>query len=356
MTGRLAAARALLRKHRCTHLLVSDPVDVEYLCGFHSSRVRALICPENSLLVTDFRYQEAAIAFCEKNPAWNFILIEEDESSCIASCLPPRSTVGFQSDVVTVDELARLTKECSGAVFVPVAGDVSDLFVRKTPAEISLMKRAAAIGDRALARLWPLLSPGITEQASAGLLEALCRELGSEKPSFDTIVLFGKRSALPHGVPGSARLKKGDFILVDFGCVVDGFCSDMTRTVVFGTASLRQREIYGVVQEAQAAACAAARSGRTGASLDSVGRAVIAKAGYGSRFGHSLGHGVGRRIHENPRVAKKNGARLPEGSVVTIEPGIYLPGFGGVRIEDMVVLGPTGAKRLTRSPRDLLEL
>jgi Xaa-Pro aminopeptidase len=196
----------------------------------------------------------------------------------------------------------------------------------------------------------------MTELDIMRILENLCAEYGSEKPAFDTIVLFGKRSALPHGRPGKRRLRAGDFVLVDFGCTVNGFCSDMTRTFVYGRASNEQREIYGIVFQAQSRARKAARAGLTGKELDAVARDLITKNGYSDFFGHGTGHGIGLRVHESPRVNKKNDAALPENCVVTIEPGIYIPNMGGVRIEDMAVLQKHGAAALTHSPRKLVEL
>lgn len=218
------------------------------------------------------------------------------------------------------------------------------------------MRRAARIGDAAFARIVTELRPGISEHETALLLEEHCRALGSEGPSFDTIVLFGARSALPHGRPGSARLKRGDFVLLDFGCMLGGLCSDMTRTVVFGKASETQTRVYKTVLSAQTVGRKAVRAGVGVAEVDKAARDVIIAAGYGDFFGHATGHGVGRRIHEAPRVAQKSKAVLTPGAVVTVEPGIYLPDVGGVRIEDMVVVTGSGANVLTRAPRQLMEI
>jgi Xaa-Pro aminopeptidase len=354
--NRLHSALKILRTHRCTHLLVSDTVDVEYISGFSSSNVLLLISPKNRLLFTDFRYQEAADGFCKRERSWEFVLIKQDDYSALAAHVPPRSRIGFQSDVVTVEELARMEKAVAGATFVPLSAEISDIAIPKAAAEIAAMKKAAAIGDKAFHRILRTLKPGVTEEATARALDRCCGDLGSEKPSFETIVLFGARSAMPHGKPGPARLKKGDFALFDFGCTVNGFCSDMTRTVVAGKPSARQRELYGLVKRAQAAARKAARPGMAASALDAVARTMIADAGFGEAFGHGLGHGVGRRIHERPRVSSKSTAILQAGSVITIEPGIYLPGVGGVRIEDMALLTPNGARILTGSPRELIEV
>jgi Xaa-Pro aminopeptidase len=337
-------------------MLITDVVDVNYVSGFSSSRALLLIGRKANHLYTDFRYREAADRFCMKNPEWKFSLIKDNEFSFLAGQLPPRCSVAVQSDVMTVDEYNRLRRAYPRVRFVPLSGEISDLASAKNRREIGLMRAAARIGDAAWRRFGARLKPGITEQEAAGILDGIGAKLGSEKPSFDTIVLFGKRSSLPHGRPGPGKLKRGDFILVDFGCTVSGFCSDMTRTVVFGAASKRQREIYGIVKEAHDAALAAARCGLSARALDAVARSIIEKAGYGGSFGHGLGHGVGRRVHERPRLSPLSGDILPEGSVVTIEPGIYLPGFGGVRIEDMALLRKKGSCLLTSSPCELIEI
>jgi Xaa-Pro aminopeptidase len=353
---RLLAARKIINAHRCTHLLVTDVVDVEYISGFSSSNVMLLISPRENLLFSDFRYREAAEAFCKRERAWEFVQIAQGAYAALVSRLPPKARVAFQSDVVTVDELKKMERAVRRARFVPVAAEITAIGVVKTAEEIEGMRRAAAIGDRAFSRICRTLRAGVTERAVARALDRICLDLGSEKPSFDTIVLFGARSAMPHGRPGESRLHKGDFVLFDFGCTVNGLCSDMTRTVVFGKASAKQREHYAVVKRAQAAARKEARAGMAASKLDAVARDCITNAGYGEAFGHGLGHGVGRRIHEQPRLSPKSTERLLSNSVVTIEPGIYLPGEGGVRIEDMALLGSKGAEILTRSARELIEV
>jgi Xaa-Pro aminopeptidase len=274
----------------------------------------------------------------------------------LTKALPPGSTVGFQSDVVTVNELAQLKKELRRVRFVPITREVTDISCSKEPSEIAAMQAAAAVGDKALKRLLAHMRPGVTEREVAAKLDRFCADCGSEKPSFDTIVLFGARSSLPHGRPTDQRLKRGDFVLIDFGCTVSGFCSDMTRTFVCGEASARQRLIYDCVKKAHDDALAVARPGPSAAALDSVARAIIKKAGFANAFGHGLGHGVGRRIHERPRLSAASKDSLPEGCVITIEPGIYLPRFGGVRIEDMALLTGKGPRLLTSFPRELIEL
>jgi Xaa-Pro aminopeptidase len=357
---RLAMARSLATEFKCTHLLVSDPADVAYLSGFVSSNAYLLLSDRDTdrdnILFTDFRYQVAAQDHCAKNPQWRFVLIKDAVFKRLGAEIPRKGVVGFQSDIMTVDAFGKMKKALPGRRLAPIAQRISDLSIVKTTAEVTAMKKAARIADAALLKFCTLLKPGMTEKEAAAKLDQLCGQGGSEKPSFDTIMLFGRNSALPHGRPGPKALEKGDFVLVDFGCTVDDFCSDMTRTFVFGAASDRQQELYNLVKRAQYSARKAARAGMAARDLDAVGRSIIQKAGYGEQFGHGLGHGVGRRIHERPRLSEKSTCQLQAGSVFTIEPGVYVPGFGGVRIEDMVLLTKNGPELLTHFPRDLQSL
>jgi Xaa-Pro aminopeptidase len=354
--SRCSQARALMRKQECSCLFVSDPVDVENLSGFHSSHAFLLFTRTTQRLFTDFRYQEAAAAFCRARKSWKYSIVKADDYSFIARYAGARPAIAFQSDIVTVDLLKKIKKAAPHARLVPLPAAVSDLSAVKGRSEIRQIARAAAIGDRALDVWRRRVRPGITEREAALALDRICMALGSEKAAFDTIVLFGPRTALPHGRPGNRRLKKSDFVLVDFGCTVEGFCSDMTRTFICGAASRRQRAVYGTVAAAQAAACVAARAGMIAKELDRTGRRVIEQAGYGESFGHSLGHGVGRRIHEAPHITTRSDEVLARGNVITIEPGIYLPGFGGVRIEDTVVITGRGNRRLTKFTKELIQL
>ena len=355
MASRVKAVRKIIAERECTHALVTDAADVFYVSGFRSSGATLLIAPRQLDLFADFRYKAAAQEFC-LGGKWRFTMIEGGGFGYLKKRIRPLSVVGIQSDAVTVDQYEDLKKALPGVKLMPLSGDVADVAMRKLPSEIESMKAAARIGDRALKALMPHIKKPVTEASLARTLDGLCAEFGSEKPSFDTIVLFGERSALPHGRPGERRLRDGDLVLIDFGCTVDGFCSDMTRTFVYGPASEGQRAIYNAVLRAQRCACLAARAGMKCCELDGVARSSIEESGYGDLFGHGTGHGVGLRIHERPRLAKSVETALPENSVVTVEPGVYMPGVGGVRIEDMVVLRKGGSTAITHSPRKLTEL
>jgi Xaa-Pro aminopeptidase len=355
-SSRLTSVKRLLRLKKCSHILLTDSIDVEYLCGFRSSSVFALLSARENILLSDFRYKEAALAFCAANSQWRFIQTTENDFSILRGLCPVGSVIGFESSEISVDRFDALRKKLNKRKFVKLADSLENIFAVKEKFEISSMRKAAHIGDEALKRTLRYLKTGVSEKEIALRLEEECRACGSEKPSFDTIMLFGARSALPHGKPSDARLKNGDFVLCDFGCTVNGFASDMTRTVVFGKAGLRQKEIHGIVLDAQKHAKDFVREAVAARDVDKCARDLIGKAGNAQWFGHATGHGVGRRIHEPPRISRTNTGLLKNNMVITVEPGIYIPGFGGVRIEDMVVVGPAGGRALTNAPRNLIEV
>ncbi|MBD3345907.1 MAG: M24 family metallopeptidase [Chitinivibrionales bacterium] len=353
---RIADARELLRSKKLSYLLISDPTDVEYISGFHSSNVHALISSRRSVLISDFRYRKAATGHCKQHPAWQFFEIKESSFTFLNKLLRKGARLGVQSNFLTVDQYDRLKKQCSKATIVKLRNEIPGLFLSKSDTEIKAARIAAGIADQALNRLLPRLRPGISEQEAASRLEKYCLESGSERPSFDTIVLFGTRSALPHGMPSKRTLKHRDIILIDFGCTHQGLCSDMTRTFTCGEASRLQRRMYNIVLQAQKKALAGIKAGVRARDIDKIARDYINKHNYGDQFGHATGHGVGRRIHENPRIAKKDTTLLHNGIMITVEPGIYSPRAGGVRIEDMAVVRDDGSQILTHFPKELIEL
>ena len=353
--SRLAAIKGLLAGGPYTRILLSDLADIEYLAGFRSSNVYCVISRRRNFLCSDFRYRSAALAFCRRHREWKFLEIKENDFSFLRNSLGMPSVAGFQPDAISVGAFSRLRRACPGVRFARLPAAFEDIFVPKTRLEIGCMRRAAAIGDKVFGEMICRAQPGITERELAAFCEDRCRKHGSERPSFDTIVLFGRRAALPHGIPSDARLAAGDWVLCDFGCTVEGFASDMTRTFVMGRASARQKRVYNVVLRAQEAARRRVAAGVLVSKVDKCARDVIAAAGYGPLFGHATGHGVGLRVHEKPRLAASDKSILQPGTVVTIEPGIYDPRFGGVRIEDMVVVKKGGGETLTASPRGLIE-
>ena len=240
--------------------------------------------------------------------------------------------------------------------WVPLGEELSLLRAVKDEGEIEKLARAEQIGDEAFSYILTQIKPGITELEIAAKLEYYMKSHGAQEKGFDTIAASGLHSAMPHAVPSEKVLEKGDFLTLDFGCKYQGYCSDMTRTVVIGKANEKQKEIYKIVLEAQEAALAGLRAGMTGAEGDALARKVIEEAGCGDYFGHGLGHSVGLEIHEKPALSPKDQTILRPGIIETVEPGIYIPGLGGVRIEDMTVITENGIKNLTSSPKELIEL
>lgn len=243
-----------------------------------------------------------------------------------------------------------------GIELVPLSDFMLDLRAVKDEGELELLAAAAAIADKAFDHILGFLKPGISERRVALELQRYMEDLGASGPSFETIVASGVRSSMPHGVASEKLLEEGDFITMDFGCVYKGYCSDITRTVVLGTASPRQREIYGIVLEAQLAGVEGIRAGISGRQADALARDIIAAKGYGEQFGHGMGHGVGLAIHESPRAAVGSKDIFVENNIITVEPGIYIPDWGGVRIEDMLVVKEGCSRNLTSSPKELIEI
>ena len=340
-------------------LVVSHPANIRYLTGFSGSAGLLLVCRQGTLFITDFRYETqsreeigalARIVIDGAGPWERLLKLLPD--------YPLVRSVGFEGHVVTVREAERLAAEEAGAWrFQPKTGLVEDLRVAKAPEEIEAIRAAGAVATSALEEASGTVRAGQTELEVAALLEAALRRHGSEDYPFPTIIASGPRAALPHARTSSRVVARGEFLLVDFGAVVDGYASDVTRTFVVGAPpSGRQTEVFALVQRAQRVALEGLRAGLTGREGDALARDVIAAAGHGPAFGHSLGHGLGLEVHEAPRLARTAEQALPEGAVVTVEPGVYYSDWGGVRIEDDVVLGPGGATLLTQFPRDLLVL
>ncbi|MGH7442394.1 MAG: M24 family metallopeptidase, partial [bacterium] len=264
--------------------------------------------------------------------------------------------VGFEASHVTVAQHQWLLKQAPDRVWVPLGGVVESLRLLKDPSEQAALAAAGRVADRVFHHILPFIKPGAVERDLASEMEHFMRRQGAEGPSFETIVASGWRSALPHGIASSKRLAKGDMVVFDFGCRLDGYCSDMSRTVCVGQPSALQRKIYRIVQQAQAAGLKAIRPGQPSGAVDLAARSLIRRAGYGDHFGHGTGHGVGREVHEDPRVGPKAPEILKPGMAITCEPGIYLDGRFGVRIEDLALVTETGHRNLYRSSKELLVL
>lgn len=354
MQQRLELLRAFIAEQKLDSLLVSKSQNRRYFSGFTGSAGVLLITAHTAQLITDFRYIEQA-----SNQAQEFEIVRHGNSiyetvGRLVSELNAKK-IGFETDYVSFEVHGQLSKALGPVELSPVKLD--GLRAQKDQTEMALIKQAVAIADAAFAHVLDVIRIGMSELDIAFELETRMRKLGSEKPAFDTIVASGKRSALPHGTATNKLLEAGDFVTMDFGAVYQGYHSDMTRTLVMGSATDKQKQVYQTVLTAQIEGVKAVRSGRLCHEVDATARGIITAAGYGEYFGHGLGHCVGLMIHEDPRLSPTNETgRLAENMVVTVEPGIYIPDWGGVRIEDIVVVTATGCDILTTSSKQLIEI
>jgi Xaa-Pro aminopeptidase len=354
---RLAMLSDALTAAHLDGLLVTSAANVRYLTGFSGSSGLLFVTPRESLFVTDFRYQTQAVEeigdlariVIESQSLWTGLWQN-------LSQLTHLDVAGFESAHLVHRDFQRLLESGSRYQWRPMLDLVESLRERKDADELRRIRDAVETAERALDLVIPDIGAGMTELEVAGRLEGALRHAGTDGFPFPSIVASGPNAALPHARPTARRLERGDFLLMDFGAVVRGYCSDITRTFVIGKASDEQREVHGIVRLANERAARALRPGMSGRDADGVARGYIEDRGFGEMFGHSLGHGIGLEVHEAPRLARTAEAPLVEGAVVTVEPGIYRPGWGGVRIEDDVHLGPGGAQVLTRFTRERMEI
>lgn len=351
---RLASLAALLTQEQLDGLLVCSAANIRYLTGFSGSSALLMASPLERLLITDYRY--AAQVRTEVGDLARIVIEEQSLWTALWQQLPAMRTriVGFESTHLVHRDFQRLLEAGTRWQWRPTTGLVEGLRERKDETELGCIREAVVRAEAALTGTLERIRVGMSELEIAGMLEAALRQQGSDGFPFPTIVATGPNSALPHARPTARALHAGDLLLIDFGARIDGYCADITRTFVAGTADARQREVHDVVRGANEHASRTVRSGITGRDADRVARGYIEDRGFGEWFGHSLGHGIGLEVHEAPRLARTTDAVLMEGAVVTVEPGIYLPEWGGVRIEDDVHLGSDGGHVLTQFPRELI--
>lgn len=349
--SRVDRLRSLMQEDGIEALLISSPYNRRYISGFTGSSGLVLITGAANYLLTDFRYmsqapaQAAGFQVVEHAPRAIETVKELLEGAGIGS-------VYFEQDHVVYSEHTAWAKSLGTIALLPGRALVEQLRMIKDEQEVAIMQRAALLADQTFDYIAGLLKPGMRESDIALEMEVFMRSRGATSSSFDTIVASGERSALPHGVASERILQANEFVKLDFGALLDGYCSDLTRTVFLGNKPTdKHTEIYEIVLEAQLHALSGIRPGMTGREADELARSVIAKAGYGEQFGHGTGHGLGMEIHEAPRLSKLSETILTPGMAVTVEPGIYIPGFGGVRIEDDIVITDSGIKILTASPK-----
>lgn len=338
-------------------VLLMDDRDIYYATGFLPTDSAALVGAEGAWLVTDSRYIEAAQK--QAAPGVEVLLTTRER--------PLGAILRELADRLGIEKLGAEEEKLSHALYLrmertlgrellPAQELLVSLRSCKTEEELRSLVAAQRIAEKALEEVLPLLKPGAVEREIAAEITYRMRLHGAEGNSFDPIVVTGAKSSMPHGVPGDERIAAGDFVTMDFGCVKDGYCSDMTRTVAVGSATDEMKNVYATVLAAQEAGIAAARPGVTGAQIHGAAVKVISDAGYGAYFGHGFGHGVGLDIHEQPNASPANEKPMPEGAVISAEPGIYLPGKFGVRIEDVLYLSGEGCVDITKAPKDLLIL
>ncbi len=346
---------AKLEEHGLNAMLITSEPGEFYAVGFHGEGV-TLITQEESWYFTDSRYIEAAqeqveiahVSLPEKGKNYRQMVDELIRSKGL-------EIVGFEDAYMTVADHERWSLGVS-APLKPASALVESLRAGKDEDEVQAMKAAQRIAEQALKETLEYMKPGMTEKEVAAYLEYRMLSLGAEKKSFDTIVASGPNSSKPHAVPGERKIQNGDFVTIDFGCVYKGYCSDTTRTVAIGEPTEEMRKVYDTVLQAQLTGIAAAKAGLTGKEIDGAARKVIEDAGYGEYFGHSFGHSLGIEIHESPNLSPSNPNPMPVGAVVSAEPGIYLPGKFGVRIEDVLILTEDGCENITNYPKELIIL
>lgn len=356
MERRIQALRKSMNEQGVPGFLVSSNANRYYLSGFTGSAGSVLVTPESAYLITDFRYTQQGQ---EQAPHLQVMQAGFQSLQDIGKLLDKEGVkrVGFEEQHVTYHMVERrLKEELPQVEWVPIKDMVEKLRYFKDEMEKEAIIKAVDLADAAFDHICGFIQPGMEEREVALELEMFFRRNGASESAFTTIVASGERGALPHGVASSKAIEKGDLVTIDMGARLNHYVSDLTRTVAVGTPDDRGKEIYSIVLEAQLAALNGMKAGITGKEADQLARDVIEKAGYGKNFGHGLGHGLGIEVHESPRLSPQGEDRLEVGMVFTVEPGIYLPGWGGVRIEDDVVIEVDGVKILTQAPKELIQL
>lgn len=356
MKNRIRKLQKILLNENLDVLLVTSLPHVRYLSGYSGTNGLILVSLNSSIFLTDFRYQQQVK---EQVKDLKVQIVQRDLISGLPD-LPilksKRIKLGFESEHLSCEVYRRLKALLPDCLLVPTEKVVESLTVIKDQAEAEKIKKAAEITDLVFSEILDFIKPGERELDLAAEIEYRMKGFGSSTPYYETIVASGKRSALPHGVASDKKIQRGDFVTMDFGAVVDGYTADLTRTIIVGKANKRQNEVYNIVQRAQRHATTQVKPKMKACDLDKTAREIIKRSGYAEYFGHGLGHGIGLLIHDNPPINPTNQQLLEPGMVITIEPGIYIPNWGGVRIEDDVLITQKGYEVLTTSEKNLIEL
>jgi len=354
---RILRLRRFLSRRKIDAFLISHPDNRRYLSGFspvdHSitepSGFLLILRQGTSKLLTDFRYQIQA----ERDAAgFDIVLYKRGLLQLLKKILPQLgvNSLAFEANYILHSKYIELSKLGStlGLRLVPLDHTIEQMRLIKTTHELDLMERSLSLNEAVFQQVLPSIIPGLTERQIAQMIENTMHQMGAERPSFNTIVASGPNSALPHAEPGERKLQAGEPIIIDMGVVLSGYCSDMTRTIVLGTPDQQTISLFRLVRQAQLAGLSALRPGVMAKDVDHAARTVIVNAGYGANFGHSLGHGVGLAVHESPSLNARNRKTLRPGMVVTVEPGVYIRGWGGIRLENMAVVTKAGHRVLNQ--------
>ncbi|MCM0083673.1 aminopeptidase P family protein [Geomonas sp. Red32] len=351
---RISAARGCLQKTGADLLLVTNLSNIRYLTGFTGSEALLVVSPSEAWFLTDSRYTSQAGAEVKGAQVVEFSVRLESLAQVIKDAGAAKAA--FEAGHLTVQTYQEIRQKLPGVEFIEADAEMVSLRTVKDAQELEILEKAAVIASESLLEVVAGIKPGMVESEVAWALEKVMRSRGADGKSFDFIIASGERGALPHGKASGKTIQAGELITFDYGIVYQGYCSDETVTVALGEPDGKQREVYETVREAQRLAIEAARPGMAFNELDAIAREYIGSKGYGQYFGHGLGHGVGIDIHEHPTVSPRSTHTIREGMVFTVEPGIYIPGWGGVRIEDTVVMESGGSRRLTKVPKELIVL
>lgn len=356
MNTRIKKLLNKLNQSNIDAIIIYDRNNIRYLSGFSGSSAYLYISNNKSIMLTDFRYIEQASKQCP-----DFEIIDHGELGVLKTIKKFAiddnvSKIGFESEIITFNQYKEIKEIFQKFQLIETKSLVEEIRMIKDDEELSYIKKAAEIADNAFTHILSFIKVGITEIDIALELEYFMKRNGASSLAFSTIVASGKNSSLCHAEPSLKKIEQGDFLTMDFGCMFNGYCSDMTRTIVIGKADNKQKEIYNTVLKAQLEALSIVKEGLTGKEVDKIARDIIHEAGFKGYFGHGLGHSVGLFIHEDPRLSPKGFTILKENMVVTIEPGIYVPDFGGVRIEDLICVKENGYVNFTHSNKGLIEI
>lgn len=344
-----------MKKEKIDGFLVTSPYNLRYLTNFTGTTGLAVITLDKAYFVTDFRYTEQAAKQAQGYEIVKNVgpIFDEVAKLCQKEEI---QSLGFEEAFISFAQYGQLEDLLEETALIPILGMIEELREIKDENEVKIVRKACEIADRGIEHIWNTIKPGMTEIEVANQLDFYMRSLGATSVSFDTIVASGLRSAMPHGVASEKIIEKGELITIDFGCYYDGYVSDETRTFAIGDPGQKLKDIYQIVLEANLKVIEEAKPGMSGIELDAIARDHIASFGYGEAFGHSTGHGIGLEIHEGPNVSFRAEKRFVPGNIITDEPGIYLPGIGGVRIEDDLLVTSTGNEVLTKATKEFMIL